>query len=483
MAKMRHDQRPEKAQLLADGHSVRTDEAVSMLDLDAVSKQSRNSASRRGQRDETEMQLRVGNERRDEELALLVNEPHTVIEAPDGSGNQVDMRPPELQVKVAEKDYSDFYDAGLYLDAVRRLVARMAYAKLANGKEHVAVVKAQLTLAKAYLELQHLPKQALKHTEEAYTLFTTLKRTNQLTANPVSRMLLEAELLAMLGTCCCRLAKTTAELSVAEQHFRHAVITYAQIAGRRDCTLEQNVTRGMGEVCAKQRKFALAAEYLRHAVKLVLKANGPNDHELIVLYQQLGAAESHLDNEAQAADAFTKVQKLQHGAESVEIAEASLVHAKALIRLGKESAAEAELTKALAIYFHDIGGSIAEAGPYTSLMIEGHNHGDAFREVSSMELRVLQIQDELAGVLIRSARYNPAVKILKNLLVSKCWAFGTESLAVAKGNRLLGNVRLAEGKVKLGISCLRTAEKIFLKELGAAHSKTRAVQQTLKALM
>lgn len=436
-----------------------------------------------GQRDETELQLTVAQARKEEELSLLANEPHKVLEAPDGSGNQVDMRPPELQIKVTEKDYADFYDAGLYLDAMRRLVARLAYAKLAHGKEHVEVVKAQLTVAKAYLELQELPKQALQHTAEAYKLFTALKRGKQLAANPISRMLLEAELLAVLGVCHCRLGKTTAELAVAEQHLRHAVVTYSQVPGRRDHALEQQVTRGMGEVCAKQRKFAMTAEYLRHAVQLVSKANGPDDHELIGLYQQLGAAESHLDHGSAVSESFTKARKLveaQHGPSSIERAETSVVHAKALMRLGTEGSAEVELSKALVIYLGHIGEPAAGAGPTAELMTGGD--AEDYREVTPYELRVLQIQDELAGVLIRSERYKPAVQLLKNLLASKCRAFGSASLAVAKGHRLFGNVRLAQGKLNFGIKHLRQAERIFKKELGSNHAKTKAVQQTLLAL-
>jgi len=346
----------DKIHLLAGAHEPSAKEVVDMLDLDTTSKLI-HTTPRRGQRDETELQLTVVQARREEELALLATEPHQMIEASDGV--QVDMRPPELQIRVAELEFNQFYEAGLYLDSVRRLVARLAYAKLVHGKEHVEVVKAQLTLAKAYLELQDLPKQALQHTSEAHKLFAALKRGKHLAANPISRMLLEAELLAVLGVCHCRLGKTTAELAGAEQHLRHAVVMYSQVPGRRDHALEQQVTRGMGEVCAKQHKFAIAAEYLRHAAQLVAQVNGPDDHELIGLYQKLGAAESHLDHEAETATAFTKARKLieaQHGATSIEQAESSVVHAKALMRIGKENLAETELSKALVIYLGHVGG-------------------------------------------------------------------------------------------------------------------------------
>ena len=84
--------------------------------------------------------------------------------------------------------------------------------------------------------------------------------------------------------------------------------------------------------------------------------------------------------------------------------------------------------------------------------------------------------------MIRSERYKPAVRLLKSLLASKCRAFGSASLAVAKGHRLFGNVRLAQGKINLGIKHLKQAQRIFQKELGRNHAKTKAVDQTLIAL-
>ena len=59
--------------------------------------------------------------------------------------------------------------------------------------------------------------------------FHKLKREKQLTAHPIARMLLEAELLAVRGCCAGRLGSTTAELAAAEQHIRHAVVVYAQV--------------------------------------------------------------------------------------------------------------------------------------------------------------------------------------------------------------------------------------------------------------
>jgi hypothetical protein len=58
------------------------------------------------------------------------------------------------------------------------------------------------------------------------------------------------------------------------------------------------------------------------------------------------------------------------------------------------------------------------------------------------------------------------VTVLKDLVVRSSRMYGPASLVVGKRHHLLGNVRLAQGKLKLGIKQLKRAERIFVVELG-----------------
>jgi tetratricopeptide (TPR) repeat protein len=86
-------------------------------------------------------------------------------------------------------------EQGLVTDAVHALVTRMALTKLRFGADSERAVRAQLTVAKAYLDLRGLPRQALKHASQARAAFLRAQEQHSMSHNSSAVALLEASLL------------------------------------------------------------------------------------------------------------------------------------------------------------------------------------------------------------------------------------------------------------------------------------------------
>ena len=146
---------------------------------------------------ETERQIQADEDRREAEIAELVNEPFDTAITPEG--HEIDMRPPVLRAKKAEKDYEYYVGNGQHDEAVQMLVVRLAFTKLHHGPESMRTVKALLTLANAYLDLCQLPKQALRHAKAARDVFRSIKDSVSLAAHASRALMLESRILLAIA--------------------------------------------------------------------------------------------------------------------------------------------------------------------------------------------------------------------------------------------------------------------------------------------
>ena len=205
----------------------------------------------------------------------------------------MDMRSPELKVKVAELQYARLLELGHYDEAVRMLVVRVALATLAFGAQSFRVAQAYLTLGKAYLDWRELPAQALQHAQRARRVYDLVVAQDGL---PLT--LLETDIFHVIGLAEMRMGN----LAAAEKALLKAETLYASVPDAHDLVLERTLARSLGSICARKAQFDHAAKFLTTAVRLVETHLGTECEELIELLQELGDVERRrgLDAEATA---------------------------------------------------------------------------------------------------------------------------------------------------------------------------------------
>lgn len=369
-------------------------------------------------------------------------------------GFPIDMRPPFSKIAVAEAEYARLVAAGAYADAVRMLVVRATLVRFVYGDPSPRLARAYLTLAKAYWELREMPAQAAQHTRTALDIWKKVAKTNADLADPAAAKLFLVEAHVVLGSALHALGRA----ADAEKALGKADRVLDSVAAEaRPAALELQLTHSLGRVCAACGKHDLACEFFRRAIDIA-RADANGKPRLAVLFEELGAAELQRAQPARGVESLEQSKALQAelaGPESKEVADSTLAIARAYIRADDDARAEACLCEALQVYVNKFGA-----------------HDE----------RTIELNDELARLLLRCRRLPDAVQLMKRILVVKTEVHGTAAVQTADAHQLFGAVRLAQGKLNYATKHLRTALKIYRHSYGPAHVQTVKTEKMLAAL-
>eukprot|EP00040_Diaphanoeca_grandis_P008704 m.46136 g.46136 ORF g.46136 m.46136 type:complete len:428 (-) comp20158_c0_seq1:90-1373(-) len=398
------------------------------------------------------------------------------------------MRPPLLKLKVVEKQYSELLAAGYYEAAVEALVKRVALTKLCFGNSnnlfgsaHPRGIKAELTLARGYLELLALPAQAFKHTRLAKKHLKIARGDTGTLVGYAEELggMLELEIDLMLGTCIVAWKEAFPnELKVDMKQGRlcldHVLDLCKSFKQHRTKLLrdvnEQHITalHQRGLLAMLENEFTKAVSWLNEGIEMLLdgktavEINDDDDRsQLIALLRGLTDAHTQLENDAEAEKAIATAKSLvmgTFGEQSEEAATLLVQEAQMYIKNLSDENAEDSLKATIQIYLQ-----LPQFGP--------------------QHPKTLVVQNELVRLLIRLENYNAALKMIQATMQVKLELFGENSVEVASDLFLMGNVLLQQEKHTAAIKHLEGSMKIYRITCGPQHKARRQVEKMLEALL
>eukprot|EP00041_Stephanoeca_diplocostata_P034153 m.1147860 g.1147860 ORF g.1147860 m.1147860 type:complete len:518 (+) comp24471_c0_seq37:2721-4274(+) len=466
-------------------------------------------------RDQSEMLLKGALLRHEAELAELIHEPFERLKGED-PGTMIDMRPPLLRAKVCEHEYQTMVSQHNLREAMHALISRLAFLTLHFGEEHERVIKARVTLSRAYLDLSHQPEQALAHGlaarstfdegKQKHTLENTTRETDHLAADiqlaitsarlgilkrqpdkeihqelVMRRETIEKEL-KEAETLCLKLQNSdyqlrlflaygdfyrlTGQLEAAYKCFKSSLHI---LIGDQDETI-------VGGMALQPSSCATASGAFEAEVVSSRPLVVPPAADAVMVLEVLSALGDVAGARAQHALSVSYHQQARqlahtvHGsAEVPSLAPFHLAVAQAHVGAGDDDAALVEIECALQCY-----------GDEMAFCMSNFRYGIDDNIPFASEW--LLAEDERVRALIRLERYNDASVALARTLGYLQEMHGARSPQVAAHEFLMGNVYLARQKPSTAIKHLRTAVGIFRERYRATNKTRKQAEQLLDSL-
>lgn len=393
-----------------------------------------------------------------EAVATASEQDIPIIAYDSETGEEVDMRSPQVKLAACEAEYADLLACGEHEAAVRVLVARRALVRMAYGDEHVRYVRASVTLAKAYLELMQRPEAAFEMAKTSQSAFRAYVRSGRDRLYPDDSALLEADLFTTMGEALLAL-KEPAEADKVLKRAHVALFERATTRARdADPMLLGRALEASALAAFRLGRLEEAASGLERAVASEESAGGPEAGHLIVLRRHQAEVESARGKHAAAARLHT--QALKHterifGAASIAAWRCRLSLAKAHAADGDEERATADLQ---------------------TLLSQVEAVCDAHDELT------MAVRNSLTKLLMRREHYDDAVLLLQRTLALHEMAEGEMSLGAGETHKTLASVRLAQGRPKAALRHFAAAMNAFKVVRGPKHSSVRKIQDLIKAI-
>ena len=353
----------------------------------------------------------------------------------------------------------------------------MALTQMRFGPDSERAVRAQHTVAKAYLDLRGLPQQALKHATMARNAFRRAQEQHAVPYDPPSVALLEASILHTLGAAQVAVAAmptaSTKQRVGAAQSGPHTGTSQHTAARKTTTSSSSSLTTTLGMTSANSTAETPSAKLLQKARANLAKAEtacrqhpaAPGASELAVrvhvstaaLHRQLDefddaatslktaislleadppplpdatvltaelrrelatveAARGQHDAAAEAREAALHAQEAQLDKHSTDISLHLLANARALMEVGDDAAAIGQLERALRILADAVPGGdpAALAGKIVCGINDDVPH---LREW-------IDATDERAMLHVRLGEFREAMKIVKSVAPLKSELFG-----------------------------------------------------------
>ncbi|CAH1790174.1 unnamed protein product [Owenia fusiformis] len=378
----------------------------------------------------------------------------------------IDMTPPDKLLKKCQKKAKHYATLKKNDKALRELIKCTALARIVYGDGHWKYASAYYALAEGYLELKGYGPQSKEHADTAKAIMMSGIATSSSESEKASIMELLMNIHFILGRALTMLQKypeAEAALTKAEQ----VANKRSKLSCVKDSEIDDDDTKifmAVARLYAKQQKHASATEYFERALEIV-KLKGDDCPELIPIYQSLGKVEQskgkHADHE-HAIEMFLQAHSISSAnnkADSIATAETARALASAYSKTGDadgETSAESYLNECLVTYQR-------VHGPYHQT--------------------TLDIQDDLARLMVRTGRQEEGISLLRSTVEAKQEVFGEYSGEVADVYKLIGSVYLSEGNMEKALKAFKKCHTMQKTVYGENHKKTKDTQKTLDVLL
>ncbi|ESO90959.1 hypothetical protein LOTGIDRAFT_233473 [Lottia gigantea] len=372
------------------------------------------------------------------------------VKTVNGKKVNIDMTPPDEQLKLAIKRAKKFAAKKKVDKAIHEYTRCIALSRIVYGSNHWKYAESQVNLAEAYLELKDYKAQAEYHSENAKNVMLHGVHTT-------STQQEKADVYYVLT----RIYRTLGQAYTAEQCLTKA----SRIGEEREqlsCVNADEVddtnislSLAMARLHSKQKKHALSSAEFDKALELMKDRYGEDALELI-------PSKGRHANHEKAIDQFLQAHSIagcHYKDGSMELVDTALSLAQAYANTGRDEA-------------EDSAKSYLEECLVNCTTVYGPHHA-----------KTLEVQDELARLLIRTDRHDEAMNILKSSINPKCEVFGDYSESVSDTYKLMASVHLSQGNIEKALRAYKKCHNIETLVLGKNHKKTKESQTTMELLM
>ncbi|XP_067653801.1 tetratricopeptide repeat protein 23-like isoform X1 [Haliotis asinina] len=379
----------------------------------------------------------------------------------------VDMTPPDDKLRDAQnraKKYSRLKKAD---KAIKEYVTCTALARIVYGNNHWKFAASHVDLAEAYLDLKGYAIQAEFHSDSAKDIMLHGVHTSSSHKEKADIYHVLIRVYYIMGKALTILKK----YNEAEQALTKAD-RISQERSKLDCVTDDECDEidiklylAMARLSSKQKKYAVASAHYDKVLELMEIRYGRDSLLLIPVYHDYGRLEQSKGrhgNHEKIIELFLQAHSIagaNHKTGSVELVDTALALAQAYASTGREEAeasAESYLNECQA-------NCTAVHGPHHT--------------------KTLEVNDEIARLLIRTDRQDEAMTILKSSINPKSEVFGDYSEQVSDTYKMMASVHLSQGNIEKALRSYKKCHTIETLVLGKNHRKTKDTLRTMELLM
>lgn len=377
------------------------------------------------------------------------------------------MTPPDRLLLSALKKADKFGIAGKADKAIHERIRILALTRIVYGSTHWKLAEAHVSLAEDYLELKGYNAQAEYHSENAMAIMQTSVTTTSGEREKADVFEILFRINYVLGKAKMALKKfSEADTALLKADRAYQACSKLSCVTDDECDeMEIKLSEVTARLSWRQKKYAVAGTQFDKVIDLTRRRYGDDAVELIPIYQECGRLEQskgrHANHE-KAIEMFLQAHSVaaaNYKDASVELVDTALALAKAYASTGREeaeSSAESYLNECLS--------------SCTTVYGPGHK-------------KTLEVQDELARLLVRTLRESEALEMLKSSISLKNETYGDYSEQVSDTYKLMGSIHLAEGNIEKALRCYKKCQNIENLVLGKNHKKCKDTERTIDLLM
>lgn len=379
----------------------------------------------------------------------------------------IDMTPPDKLLKMAVKRIGKLRENEKHDEAIRELVRCIALTRIVYGANHWKLAESHADLAESYLDLKGLAPQADYHAESAKTIMLNTVATYTTEKEKADVIFILFKIHHTQGKALTEM-KQYADAEKALSKADRTCHDFGQLTcvGDDECDeMEIKYCQATARLYWKQKKHARSAAQYDKLIDIMIRQYGPDSMDLVPVYQEYGKIElskGKYANYDKATDMFLQAHTIagaNYREGSTKMVDTGLALAQAYIATGKE---EAE--------------NLSEKYLNECLVTCQTGYGPQHK-------KTIEVQDELARLLIRTDRQEDGLELLRSTLPDKCEIYGDYSEPVSDTHKLIASVHLSQGNLEKSLRAYKKCLNIEQIVLGKNHRKTKDTERTIDILM
>lgn len=379
----------------------------------------------------------------------------------------IDMTPPDKLLKHAIKRIGKLRENDKHDEAIRELVRCIALTRIVYGANHWKLAESHADLAEAYLDLKGLAPQADYHAESAKTIMLNTVATYTTEQEKADVIFILFKIHHTQGRALIEMKQyNEAEKALSKAERTCQDFSQLTCVSDDECDeMEIKYCQATARLYWKQKKHARSAAQYDKLLDIIKRRYGPDSMDLVPVYQEYGKVElskGKYANYDKAIELYLQAHTIagaNYREGSTQMVDTGLALAKAYMATGKDEAenlSEKYLNECLV----------------TCQTAYGPQHK-----------KTIEIQDELARLLIRTDRQEDGLELLRSTLEDKCEIYGDYSESVSDTHKLIASVHLSQGSLEKSLRAYKQCLNIELLVLGKSHRKTKDTERTIDILM